>query len=328
MFPALRVLLWPRLRAALLCVVAGLPLAASNALAQDAASLRARYAALREPLARNAFQRPLVLESSEPAGGLRGDIYAQIEQPFAVAGPALRRVEPWCDILILHLNVKRCRAVAAGTVMNDAMVDGRPDLKPGSRAGDKAASDMLALSIGRKFDQPEAQAYRFEFAFKVVAATPEYLQLALSADDGPLGTSNYRIVLEVLALDASRSFLHMSYAYAYGSAARFAMQGYLATIGRDKVGFSIAGRKPDGTPRYIGGTRGVIERNTMRYYLAVESYLGALSLPPQQQLEKRLNDWHSGIERYPAQLHELERAAYLELKHAEVQRGAYAARSR
>ncbi len=313
----------PLLRAALLCAAATLPLGANNALAQDAASLKARHAALREPLARNAFQRPLVLESSEPAGGLKGDIYAQIEQPFAVAGPALRSVERWCDILILHLNVKRCHATKAGTVP-----PGTDNATDSAKPADKAASDMLALSIGRKFDQPAAEAYRFDFAFKVVAATPEYLQLALTADDGPLGTSNYRIGLEVVALDAKRSFLHMSYAYAYGTAARLAMQGYLATLGREKVGFSIVGRGPDGLPRYIGGTRGVIERNTMRYYLAVEAYLGALSLPLPRQLDKRLNDWHSGVERYPMQLHELERAAYLELKRVEVQRGADAARSR
>ena len=73
--------------------------------------------------------------------------------------------------------------------------------------------------------------------------------------------------------------MHLSYSYDYGVAARVAMQGYLATIGRDKVGFSVVGTQADGQPVYIGGTRGVVERNTMRYYLAIEAYLGALSLP-------------------------------------------------
>ncbi|MCY1186091.1 hypothetical protein D9M73_269280 [compost metagenome] len=62
-------------------------------------------------------------------------------------------------------------------------------------------------------------------------------------------------------------------------AARVAMQGYLATIGRDKVGFSIVGNNARGQPIHVGGTRGVIERNTMRYYLAIEAYLSALSAP-------------------------------------------------
>lgn len=47
---------------------------------------------------------------------MRGDIYAQIEQPCAVVGPALRDVDHWCDMLILHLNVKGCRAVSTPAV--------------------------------------------------------------------------------------------------------------------------------------------------------------------------------------------------------------------
>ena len=98
------------------------------------------------------------------------------------------------------------------------------------------------------------------------------------------------------------------------------MQGYLATGGRGKVGFSIVGKSANGEPQYLGGMRGVIERNTMRYYLAIDAYLGALSLPAAARLDKRLNDWHSGVERYPRQLHELERAAYLSMKRQEIRR--------
>ncbi len=264
--------------------------------AQDAAALKSRHAALRDALANNAFARPLVLESSERADGLRGDIHARIDQPFAVVGAALQGVDRWCDILILHLNVKQCRGV------------------------DSKAADALQLVIGQKHDQPLDQAYRFAFAYEVVASRPDYLQVQLSADQGPLGTSGYRIVLEVAALDARRSIVHLSYAYSFGLAARVAMQGYLVTLGRDKVGFSVIGSKPDGQPQYIAGTRGVIERNTMRYYLAIEAYLGALSLPPAQQFEKRLADWQSGVERYPVQLRELERDEYLAMKREQVRR--------
>jgi hypothetical protein len=276
-----------------------LALAASGASpvqAQDAAALKSRHAALHDALTSNAFQRPIVLDSSEGADGLQGDIHASIDQPFAVVGAALQGVDRWCDILILHINVKHCR----GTGSNPAAA--------------------LQLVIGQKYDHPLDHAYRFAFAYEVVASRPDYLQVQLSADAGPLGTSNYRIVLEVAALDARRSAVHLSYAYGFGLVARAAMQGYLATVGRNKVGFSVIGRNPDGRPEFIGGTRGVIERNTMRYYLAIEAYLGALSLPSSQQLEKRLADWHSGVERYPMQLRELERAEYVAIKRAQVRR--------
>jgi hypothetical protein len=144
--------------------------------------------------------------------------------------------------------------------------------------------------------------------------------MQLTADEGPLDTSAYRIVLEAAALDGQRTILRLSYAYRFGLATRLALQGYLATAGRDKVGFSVVGRHSDGQPQFIGSMRGVIERNTMRYFLAIEAYLGALGLPPAQQLEKRLADWHRGVERYARQLRELERDEYMAMKREQVRR--------
>jgi hypothetical protein len=263
--------------------------------AQDAVALKARHAALRAQLAHNAFQRPLYLESRQTRSELQGDIYAVSELPFDVVGPALQGVNPWCDILILHLNVKGCRAAT-------------------SQAG-----DTLKLHIGRK-DQEVDDAYEFEFQYQTVTSRPDYLQAVLKAATGPLGTRDYRILIEVAALDAGHSFLHVSYSYDYGMSARLAMQGYLATSGRKKLGFSIVGRKSSGQPVYIGGMRGVVERNTMRYYLAIEAYLGSLATPAHKQLTKRLNDWYAAIENYPVQLHELERDEYLEMKRKEIAR--------
>jgi hypothetical protein len=271
-----------------LCLCCGL--AALPVRAQDATALRARHGALQSALAANAFQRPLVLESSEPPGRLQGDIYARIEQPFALVGPALQASAPWCEILMLHLDVKQCRADSDAT------------------------GSTLSVMVGSRYDQPQSDAYRFDFRYRVLASQPDYLRLSLDADQGPLGTSDYRIGLEIAALDAARSFAHLSYGYGEGLAARVTMQAYLATIGRKKVGFSIVGRMADGTPAYIRGTRGVVERNTMRYFVAIEAYLGAMSLPPAQQFEYRLAAWYAGIERYPAQLHELELAEYQSLK--------------
>lgn len=281
----------PLLLVTVLVTLAGTPLAQAD----GATALQARHTALRAALASNQFKRALHLESSQPSGGLKGDVYAEIAQPYAVVGPALQGMEHWCDILILHLNVKSCQASSP------------------------KSGDTLSLHIGRKHDQPLDDAYPVEFRYKLAVNRPDYLQVVLNADKGPLGTSDYRIMLEVVALDAKRSFLHLSYSYSYGLAARAAMKGYLATIGSGKVGFSIVRHKA-GKPVHISGVLGAVERNTMRYYLAIEAYLGALSTPAAQQQEKRLNDWHSAVERYPLQLHELERKAYLDMKHKEIKR--------
>ncbi len=272
------------------------------ACAQDATSLRARHAALKEQLAHNQFQRPLVIESNQTDGDLKGDVFSVVELPHAVVSTALQGTDHWCDILMVHLLVKDCRATVAGP------------------------APALSLAVVRTWNQPLADAHHIDFHYKRVAATPDYLHVQLNADAGPMGTKNYRLMLEAVPLDAKRSFVHMSYSYGYGFAARMAMEGYLATLGRNKVGFSITGRGSDGKPVYMGNVRGVVERNTMRYYLAIEAYLGALASPPAEQVEHRMHDWYASIERYPRQLHEIERNEYLEMKRKEVQRQQAAAR--
>ena len=270
-------------------------LAWGRASAQDADAMRARHANLSEQLAKNPFQRPLHLESTQNSGDLKGEVYAVVEQPFGVVVEALQGMDHWCDLLILHLNVKSCAFTA----------------KP---------SDVISLYLGRKFDQPLEDAYRVNFSYRVAAANADYLRVQLAADEGPMSTRDYRLALEAVPLDAKRSFIHMSYSYGYGVAARLAMQGYLATVGRDKIGFSIVSKDGDGKPVYVDGVRGVVERNTLRYYLAIEVYLGAYGSPAPEQQEKRLRDWFAATERHALQLHEMERGEYLDMKRRELQR--------
>ncbi len=264
----------------------------------SAAALRERYSALQEPLRNNPFGRALHLDSVQNSGDLRGDIHAVVEHPFATLGAALGKAETWCDILILHLNVKQCGV---------------------ARKGDVAT---VAVYIGRKFDQPIEEAYRVEFAFRQVAATPEYLHASLRADSGPMGTRDYRIALQAIPLEGGRSFMHLSYSYGYGVAARLALSAYLSTLGSGKVGFSVVDKLPDGKPVYVGNVRGVVERNTMRYYLAIDAYLGAMVVPGGQQVEKRLRDWFTATQRYALQLYEMSETEYLEMKRKEVARRA------
>lgn len=284
----------PTLRIVRVVLVLLLGAAGSAVQAQDAGSLRARHALLKDRLADNQFRRPLILESAQSASDLRGDVFSVVEHPFRTVKQALQSVDHWCDILILHLNVKHCKAT------------------PGT--------SRLSLAIGKKHDQRVEDAFKLEFAYRVAATTADYLQLRLNADAGPFGTKNYRIQLQAVPLDARRSFIHMSYSYGYGFAARTAMKAYLATIGREKVGFSIVDRQPDGRPVYVRNVLGLVERNAMRYYLAIEAYLGAYALPAPDQVEKRVQDWYASTERYATQLHELQRREYVEMKRREIRR--------
>ena len=261
-----------------------------------AASLLAKHEVLRTQLGDNQFHQPMHLESTESTSQLKGDIYALVDYPFANVNAVLNNPASWCDVLILHINTKYCRASTART---------------GTR---------LTLNVGKKYDQPLDDAYRIEFAYRAAAATPEYFEIHLHATTGPLGTKNYRILLEGAAVEAGRPFLHLTYSYDYGVAAVVAMQTYLATAGRSKVGFTIIGKQPNGQPKYIDGVRGVVERNTMRYYLAIDAFLGALGAPLADQFETRLHTWFNSTERYPRQLREVNRTTYLDMKRHEYVR--------
>ncbi len=165
-----------------------------------------------------------------------------------------------------------------------------------------------------------AAAPRVDFRYSSAATTPEFMDVRLDARDGPLGTSDYRIALEAVALPNGRTFVHLNYSYAVSFAGRLALQTYLGTIGSGKVGFTVVGRQGNGQPDYVAGVRGLVERNTMRYYLAIDSFLESAAVPPPAQLEQRLQSWFSAVERYPRQLHEVDRDAYLQMKYAEFAR--------
>jgi hypothetical protein len=282
----------PRCLVSLIACFFCLAAAASCAAADGAAAaLRAKYESLRPALERSVFDRPVQLESREAADRLDGDVHAVVAYPFGRVRTALDGGQRWCDILLLHLNVKACRPASQGS--------------------------LLRVYIGKKFDEPASQAHKIEFAYRTEADAPDYFRRSLSAANGPFGTRDYRIVVEAVPLDSGRTFVHLAYAYAYGPSAKMAMQAYLRTVAGQKVGFTVQGRQPDGRPALVGGLRGALERNVMRYYLAIDAYLAALAAPPEERLEERLHDWFDSTEHYALQLHELDQDQYLAMKRKE-----------
>lgn len=262
-------------------------------------------------------QKPVYLQSSETPQRLEGEVLALIDHPVQRVRAALTQASVWCDILILHLNVKYCRAVrhTAGT----------------GAAGTAGADERLEVGLGRKHDEPLSSVHWLEFRFRTAASALASAGLPgaalpsveLLAPEGPLDTRDIRITVQLAEPSLGRTLLQLRYTYAQGPAARWALQVYLGTVGRQKVGFSLVPESPDrpgGPLQPVAGVRGLLERNTVRYYLAVDAYLDALALPPAQQLERRLVDWFAATERHPRQLHELDWEAYVQMKRLEVRR--------
>jgi hypothetical protein len=282
-------------------VTAALAWCANAALAasptDNAAALRDRYASLQADLTASPFQRPVLLQANASRTSPSGDVYAVVDEPFSTVSAALAPAAHWCDVLILPMNVKRC--VMAGT----------PE------------QPLIRMAVGKKAEQPARDAYPIEFHHRLREREASYLAVQLDAPEGPVGTRDYRLVFEATPIDAKRTFVHMSYACENGLAARMATDVYLATTGRSKVGFSIVGRGPEG-PVYVGGIQGVAERNTMRYFLAIEAYLDTLSTPESQRTEARLRHWFAATERFPLQLREMSEDAYLAMKRREIRQQA------
>jgi hypothetical protein len=255
----------------------------------EATALRQQYATLRALPGQAPLGPTLVLQASQSPGRVQGDVYAVVDRPYEQVRPALDRIDRWCRLLTLNLVVKYCRAAGGG------------------------AESSLTIGVAPRQVTSLSRVNWLRFVFAAPRDNDQYLEVVLSAPQGPFGTSDYRMRVEVTPVEG-RSLLHLHYAYSFGLAADLALKTYLTTLGRDKVGFSVVDRQADGQPIYVKGLRGIVERDVMRYFLAIEAYLGAQRLPLQEQFARSLQDWFDAAERYPRQLHEIERGEYLEMK--------------
>jgi len=268
----------------------------AESVTDDAEALLGRYDRIRNDLRDNPFGQPIALSSNIKDRSISGQLSALIDFPFERVAPAFKSGSDWCSILMLHLNVKYCNASG------------------------NAQKETLKVFAGRKHYQELDSTYPGEYVFRVVENRADYFQVSLTSQSGPFGTKNYRITLEAGPVDEQRTFIHFTYSYEFGLLAKAAQSVYFNTIAQDKVGFTVTGKTSDGEPEYVDGVRGAIERNVMRYYLAMKAYLNSLSVPPPERLEKRLNAWFDDTERFPLQLREMKKDEYLDMKRREHKR--------
>ncbi|OOG27558.1 hypothetical protein B1C78_03560 [Thioalkalivibrio denitrificans] len=243
-----------------------------------------------EAIADSPFDEPLHLESVEEDDGVQGDIHALMNIPHEALVAALARVETWCEILFLHINVKAC--------VHDAD-DGQ-----------------LTLFMGPRRYQDPAVSEQIHFRFRVDHADDDRLTVSLDADRGPHGLRGVSMEVQAVPIDEDTSLLHMHYALRYGRLARTVLAVYFAFRGRELIGFTIAETDEAGDPVYVDGLRGMIERNTVRFYFALKTYF---RYPDPDQLQARLEHWFDLTERHPDQLRIRDRDDYLAQKARERQ---------
>jgi hypothetical protein len=264
-----------------------------SAVHADNNDMQRQYQQLKPALTSNAFGIPISIQSNDKQHTMLGMVYGVMDQPFQAVKRALVSPQAWCEIVPQHLNIKAC---------TDAQLD---------------HVCQVTFYSGRKYYENAEDVYKLSYRFDVTHSDATYFQTTLTADDGPMGTSHYRIDVEAIPIEAQKTFLHFRYSYQYNFLTSLSMKAYLATLGSGKVGFSVTGTDAEGKPVYVGGIRGVIERNTIRYYFAIQSYLDTLELEPANRFPARIEKWFALTERFPRQLHELDKKDYLEYKQRE-----------
>jgi hypothetical protein len=283
------------LRAFLFLLTAAILFAAGSASAaekprQGKEILLDSYHRNKARLETNNFGLPLYLDSVEKDDRVDVDVYGIFEYPFERVVEMLKVPANWCDIVSLHQNVKACTYRAL----------------PGYW--------LLTFYVGRKVYQAPEDALQVTFHYRNADLQQGYLDVVLSADEGPFGTKDHRMRFEAVPLDGGKTFVHVSYDYSDSAALRLAAKIYFATFGRSKAGFTVTGTDRSGYPVYIGGPRGSIERNAVRYYFAIQTFMDTLRYPEETRFSRRISLWYDLTNRYRRQLFELDKEDYLAFK--------------
>lgn len=261
--------------------------------AKDAGQLKQKYDEIEDKLFNNVYGLPFYLESSNVNRVMHGEVYGVLYYPFKEVTHALSSMHSWCEIMPQHLNIKACTY---------EIVD---------------SQCRLTFYSDRKEYVKADNAYKLNYNFTITALNENYFHAILDAKKGPFGTKDYNIIVNAIPLSDNSTFFYLSYEYSYGIMTSIATSTYLATIGHDKVGFSYKGVDKNNTPVYVDGVRGVIERNAIRYYFAILSYLNTVSVVSHQRFEKRISNWFNLTESYAKQLHELDKNDYITFKRRE-----------
>lgn len=249
-----------------------------------------KYHTIEKELEKGSSAIPFYLESSVSKNASGVDIYGTIEYPFDIVKNELQLPTNWCDILLLHINVRACTYKQ----VNETWL-------------------LTIYNVNKSSDTLE-EADQLEFEYHIIAQQPGFLDIALAAREGPFSTKDHRFELEAVSLDDGRTFIHLRYSFSYSSLGYFLMKSYFLIIDRGRIGFSITGADSEGNAVYVSGLRGKIERDVALYYLGIPAYMDTLNIPVKERFEKRVSQWYDLTAQYKRQLFEMEKEGYLTYK--------------
>ena len=229
------------------------------------------------------------LASSQQDDVLSAEVNSILHTPFETVAATMVQASNWCQVMPLHFNIKACTYET------------------------REGKEVLTVYSGRKIYENPDDSYPISYQFEIVRHDDAQLSLRLRAAAGPVSTRDYLIELDAMPV-AEGTLLHIHSSYRSSWLSSMLTSTYLATAGSDKVGFSRI--EQDGEMVPVQGIKGIIERNVMRYHLAINAFLGTLSLPEADRLEATLASWFEQNDNYPP-LHEMDETEYLQIKRRE-----------
>lgn len=256
--------------------------------------LSGRYPELQEAARRGPFGLPLQVHSEERETQISAEIYGIIDHPFRALATTFTEPGGWCNFLVLNPNIKTC------TFRREEQ------------------ETLLTLYIGSKSYRAPESATEQVYRFLVRARQPEYAAISLTAPQGMLGTTAHRFEFEAGSV-AGKTVVALSSSFEPSMVSKLLTGIYLNTLGRAKIGFSREDAGAAGQLVYVRGVKGMVERNAMRYYLALKAFLDTSNLPAGRQFEARASLAYDLMDLYPAQLRQMDKAEYLDIKFREHQ---------
>ena len=241
------------------------------------------YQRVKTTLDRSNQVEPYYLEPEKSKNIEAGEAAYYLPLGLDEIADSLSSVKNWCEVMSLHINVKTCTY--------------------------SEKNNAITVYMGRKTYQGPDQAHDLTYEFNTIREDGYFAAIAV-AKKGPLGTSNYHIEVEIIAID-NKTFGRIYVSNKRSWVSSIAMKLYLATKGRNKQGIKVVSRDGEGNPTYSRGETGVAERNLLRYYFAFIAFFNEIDeQDPLKRHEGQLTYWFDQTERYP-QLYEMSREEYL-----------------
>jgi len=236
---------------------------------------------------------PIYLETVQKEKVLNVNLLGLFPFKFSDVAEVVARPASYCEFLPLMLNVKSCVIT---------------EINPVTR---------MKFYVAGKHYTPPLASYRIHAVFRLVDRTSEKIRIRLESEEDSAGKTGYDVDLVAIPLEG-QTLLYLKSRYAPGRVTRMATNTYVNVFAHDKPGFTEI-QKPGGEKKLITGFPAVIERSSVRAYLALKAYMINFHLPPAKRFEACLGTWYDLNRPYKKQLYELERDEYLQIKRREHQ---------